>query len=181
MKKIAILCGVIAALLCLSQSASAQYARKGANLVDRSGAVLTDQQVISLVGNDVFEETFVGARKQYKSGKTLIWSGIAGMVVGTAGAVFTAIKLQDAGYNDVNINSYEDLKQIIEKDPSIAALYLGSSAIGSLGATALSAGIVLKVIGKKRLNWVEEQANGQYGMALGLGATPSGFGVTLTF
>jgi hypothetical protein len=50
-----------------------------------------------------------------------------------------------------------------------------------VGGTAFSAGIVLKVIGKKRLNWVSEQANGQYGMALGLGATANGLGVTLTF
>ena len=163
MKRIAILCGLIAALLCLTQNASAQYARKGANIVDKNGYVLSDSQLINVVGQNVFDQTVVGARKQYKSGKRLIWGGIVGIAAGFAGTVYSIVKLNDAGYTDVDLTSYEDLKVILDNDPSIAHMYLGSSALMSVGGTAFSAGVVLKTIGKKRLNWVEDQANAARG------------------
>ena len=37
MRKALILCGLVAAFLCLAQNANAQYARQGANIVDKSG------------------------------------------------------------------------------------------------------------------------------------------------
>ena len=181
MKRIAILFGIVAALLCLTQNASAQYARKGANIVDKNGYILSDSQLINVVGQDVFDQTVVGARKQYKSGKKLIWGGIAGIAAGVAGTVYSIVKLNDAGYTDVDLTSYEDLQEILDKDPSIAAMYLGSSALMSVGGTAFTAGVVLKTIGKKRLNWVEEQANAARGYSLNVGATQNGLGLYLTF
>ena len=179
MKRIAILCGIIAALLCLTQNASAQYARKGANIIDKNGYVLADSQLINVVGQDIFDQTVVGARKQYKSGRKLIWGGVFGIAAGLAGAVYTGVKIGKAGYTE--ISSYDDLKEIMDKDPSIAALYLGSTALTSVGGTAFSAGIILKTIGKKRLNWVEDQANAARGYSLNVGATPNGMGLYLTF
>ena len=181
MKRIAILCGLIAALLCLTQNASAQYARKGANIVDKNGYVLSDSQLINVVGQNVFDQTVVGARKQYKSGKRLIWGGIVGIAAGFAGTVYSIVKLNDAGYTDVDLTSYEDLKVILDNDPSIAHMYLGSSALMSVGGTAFTAGVVLKTIGKKRLNWVEDQANAARGYSLNVGATPNGMGLYLNF
>jgi len=179
MKKFAILCGLIAALLCLSQSASAQYARKGANIVDKNGYILSDSQLINIVGRDVFDQTVVGARKQIKSGNGLLWGGLLGIAAGLGGAVYTGVRLGKAGYS--NISSYDDFKQIMDKDPSIGALYLGSIALTSLGSTSFSAGIILKTIGKKRLNWVGEQANFARGYSLNVGATPNGMGLYVTF
>ena len=49
------------------------------------------------------------------------------------------------------------------------------------GGTAFTAGVVLKTIGKKRLNWVEDQANAARGYSLNVGATPNGMGLYLTF
>ena len=181
MKRIAILCGIIAALLCLTQSASAQYARKGANIVDKSGYILSDSQLINIVGQDVFDQTVVGARKQYKAGKKLIWGGVAGIVAGIAGSVYSIVKLNDAGYTNVDLTSSEDLKVILDNDPSIAFMYLGSSALVGVGGTAFTAGVVLKTIGKKRLNWVGEQANLVKGYSLNVGATPNGMGLYMTF
>ena len=181
MKKIALLCGLVAALLCLTQNASAQYARKGANIVDKNGYVLSDSQLINVVGQNVFDQTVVGARKQYKSGKRLIWGGIVGIAAGFAGTVYSIVKLNDAGYTDVDLTSYEDLKVILDNDPSIAHMYLGSSALMSVGGTAFTAGVVLKTIGKKRLNWVEDQANAAKGYSLNVGATSNGMGLYLTF
>ena len=179
MKRIAILCGIIAALLCLTQNASAQYARKGANIVDKNGYILSDSQLINVVGQNVFDETVIGARKQYKSGNGLIWGGILGIAGGIAGAVYTGVKAGKAGYTE--INGYDDIKEIMEKDPSIGALYLGSTALMSLGGTAFSAGVIIKTIGKKRLNWVGEQANLVKGYTLNVGATPNGMGLYMTF
>ena len=181
MKRLAILCGVVAALLCLTQNASAQYARKGANIVDRNGYVLSDSQLINVVGQDVFDQTVVGARKQYKSGKKLIWGGIAGIAAGFAGVVYSIVKLNDAGYQNLDLTNPDHIKTVLDNDPSIAAMYLGSSALTSLGGTAFTAGVVLKTIGKKRLNWVEEQANAARGYSLNVGATQNGLGLYLTF
>ena len=173
MKKFALLIGLVAAFLCLAQNANAQYARKGANIVDQNGYVLSDSQLTKLVGNDVFQQTVVGARKQYKAGNGLVWGGVAGIGLGLTGAVLTGIKVGKSNYNDV--------ETALRNDSSIAAMYLGSTAVMSVGATALSAGIVLKTIGKKRLNWVEGQANAAKGYSLDLGATPYGVGLAVRF
>ena len=173
MKKFALILGLVAAFLCLAQNANAQYARKGANIVDQNGYVLSDSQLTKLVGNDVFQQTVVGARKQYKAGNGLVWGGVAGIGLGLAGAVLTGIKVGKSNYNDV--------ETALRNDSSIAAMYLGSTAVMSVGATALSAGIVLKTIGKKRLNWVEGQANAAKGYSLDLGATPYGVGLAVRF
>ena len=173
MKKIALLIGLVAAFLCLAQNANAQYARKGANIVDQNGYVLSDSQLTKLVGNDVFQQTVVGARKQYKAGNGFLWGGVAGIGLGLAGAVLTGVKVGKANYSDV--------ETALRNDSTIASMYLGSTAVMSLGATALSAGIVLKTIGKKRLNWVEGQANAAKGYSLDLGATPYGVGLAVRF
>ena len=172
MRKLAILCGLVAAFLCLAQSANAQYARRGANLVDQNKVVLSDQALIKLVGNDIYEQTVVGARKQYKAGNGLIWGGIAGIAAGLAGAVYMGVK--------VGQSSYSDLETAVANDSSIAAMYLASTAVTSLGGTLFSGGIVFKTIGKKRLNWVADQANGVK-LSYHVGATPSGVGLALQF
>ena len=172
--RFAFFCGIIAALLCLTQNANAQYARKGADLVSQNGVVLSDQDIVNLVGSDVFEQTVVGARKQYKAGKSLITGGIIGIGAGLAGAFVTGYKAGKAGYND--------MQTALSNDGSIAALYLASAAAASLGSAALTAGIPLKIIGKKRLDWVAEEANRVSGnVTLNVGATPNGFGIALNF
>ncbi|MBP5218564.1 MAG: hypothetical protein J6Z47_06415 [Bacteroidales bacterium] len=157
MKRFLILCGLVAALMCLAQNANAQYARKGANIVDPQGKVLSDKALVDLVGNDIYEQTVIGARKQFKAGKKLIAGGIVGIGVGFAGIVAAAVKMQDAGYEG-------DWEAAMENDPSVAGLYLLGAGATSLGCSAVSAGIVLKTIGKKRLNWVA----GQCGVGIAL-------------
>lgn len=172
MKRFALLCGLVAAFLCFAQNADAQYARKGANLVDPAGTVLSDQALINVVGNDIYEQTVIGARKQYKAGKALITGGILGVGAGVAGAVLTGVKIGKAGYSDV--------ETAVQQDPAIAAMYLGSTAIMSLGFTAISGGIIFKTIGKKRLNWVADQANGA-NLTYQFGPTPNGMGLSVRF
>ena len=172
--RFAFFCGIIAALLCLTQNAHAQYARKGADLVSQNGFTLSDQEIINIVGNDVFDQTVIGARKQYKAGKGLITGGILGIGAGLAGSVLAGVKAANDGYND--------FQRAVENDGSVLAMYLGSVAALSLGSAALTAGIPLKVIGKKRLDWVAEEANRVSGnVTLNVGATPNGFGIALNF
>ena len=167
-------CGLVAAFLCLAQSANAQYARKGADLVNQNGVVLSDQDIIDLVGGNIFDETVIGARKQYKAGKSLITGGIIGIGAGLAGAFVTGYKAGKAGYND--------MQTALSDDGSIAALYLASAAAASLGSAALTGGIVMKIIGNKRLDWVSEEANRVSGnVSLNVGATPNGMGIVLNF
>ena len=172
--RFAFFCGIVAALLCLTQNANAQYARKGADLVSQNGVVLSDQDIVNLVGSDVFEQTVIGARKQYKAGKSLITGGIIGIGAGLAGAFVTGYKAGKAGYND--------MQTALSDDGSIAALYLASAAAASLGSAALTGGIVMKIIGNKRLDWVSEEANRVSGnVSLNVGATPNGMGIVLNF
>jgi len=176
MKKFAILCGIIAALLCLTQNASAQYARRGANIVDKSGFVLSDSQLINLVGQNIFDETVVGARKQYKAGNGLLWGGLAGTVAGIGGIAFTTYKLAENTGGDI-----EDMAAAFDDEPGIAAVYFGSYAVASIGASLFTVGIILKSIGKGRLNWVAEEANGAKGYSFNVGPTPHGVGFSMTF
>ena len=172
MKRIAILCGLIAAFLCVAQSANAQYARKGADIVGPNRTVLSDRALIDLVGNNVYEETVIGARKQYKAGKGLIAGGVLGIGAGLAGAVYTGVKAHDAGFSD--------LETAVKNDSSIAALYLASEAVMSLGGTLFTGGIVFKTIGKKRLNWVADECN-RADLTYHVGATPNGVGLAINF
>ena len=186
MKRILIISGVIAAFLSLAQNASAQYRparihRDRADFVDEHRRILSDSELIDAVGVDIYEETVLGARKQYKSGKTLIWGGVAGMAAGFAGVVYSIVKLNDAGYQNLDLTNPDHIKTVLDNDPSIAAMYLGSSALTSLGGTAFTAGVVLKTIGKKRLNWVEDQANSAKGYTLNIGTTRNGMGLYLNF
>lgn len=182
MKKVLIISGLLAAFLCLAQNANAQYAgpihRQGANLADMRGNVLTDHEVLSLIGEQVYDETYVGACKQRKAGKTLIWSGIGGMVGGAVlyGAGFSKIADQ------INQNSTsEEIEKALEDNPGPAGMVLGGTLLMAVGAIALDAGIPFAIIGKKRLDWVADDYNARKGLTYQIGATPSGVGLALRF
>lgn len=121
MKKFAFLCGLVAAFLCLAQNAHAQYAgpihRQGANLADARGNILSDHEVLALIGEQVYDETYVGAVKQRKTGKTLIWSGIGGLV---GGAVLYGVGVSKVS-GQVNQNSsQEDIQKALQDNPGSA-------------------------------------------------------------
>ena len=172
--RFALFCGLVAALLCLTQSANAQYARKGNNIVNANGVALSNQEIIDLVGVDVYEQTVLGAWKQYKAGKSLITGGILGIGAGLAGSVLSGVKAAKDGYSD--------FETAVSNDAGVAALYLASTALISAGGAAISGGIVLKTIGKKRLDWVGDECNKAAGnITLHVGAMPNGVGVALQF
>ena len=184
MKKALILCGLVSAFLCLTQTANAQYRpdrihRDGTDFVDSRGRTLSDSELIDAVGADIFTETVIGARKQYTAGRKLLISGIAGTGVGILGMVGGAVLIGTAGpHENANNEIYFDDRD--KAEAGAVVLTIGSLAT-ALGATALSAGIPLKVIGQSRLNWVENQYNEQRGYTLHIGATPSGVGLAVRF
>ncbi len=184
MKKVLILCGIAATFLCLTQTANAQYLpdrihRDGADFVDGRGRTLSDADLIEAVGADVFEETVIGARKQYRAGRTLLISGIAGLGAGVTGllvgaGLVAAAEPRQSSNGDVYFQ---------DEDMAIAGggVVLLASVVTALGGTALSAGIPLKVIGQSRLNWVENSYNERQAASFHLGATPNGVGLAVRF
>ena len=184
MKKALILSGLVAAFLCLAQTVSAQYVpsrihRDGASFVDGRGRTLSDGELIDAIGEDIFAETVIGARKQYTVGRKLLISGIAGTGVGIAGMVGGAALIAAAGpHQNANEEVYFDDRDKAEAGAVVMAIGTIATA---LGGAALSAGIPLKVIGQSRLNWVEGQANAAKGYSLDLGATPYGVGLAIRF
>ena len=183
MKKIIVLVIAAVAFIASSVVANAQYrpstlSQHRAGLEDENGHTLTDQEVFQLIGEDVYNQTYVGATKQYKTGKTLIWSGAGGLV---GGAVLYGVGLSKIA-GEVNQNSSKDeIQTALERHPGSAGMVLGGTLLMAAGAIALDAGIPLLIIGKKRLDWVEGQANAAKGYSLDLGATPYGVGLAVRF
>ena len=194
MKKIAILCGLVAALLCLAQRANAQYVqihRDGAGFVDNRGTHLTNQEIRDLVGEDVYFDTVVGAQKQYRIGRNLIRGGAitagAGLVSALTGVALIAANSEDrlVVYNDPQYRGYRERVYTDEDEFATAtgALFLVGGYLAMFtGATLLEVGIPLKIIGQSRLNWVENDYNDySRNVSLHVGAAPNGVGLTLRF
>ena len=194
MKKIAILCGLVAALLCLTQRANAQYVqihRDGAGFVDNRGTHLTNQEIRDLVGEDVYFDTVVGAQKQYRIGRNLIRGGAitagAGLVSALTGVALIAANSEDrlVVHNDPQYYGYRERVYTDEDEFATAtgALFLVGGYLAMFtGATLLEVGIPLKIIGQSRLNWVENDYNDySRNVSLHVGAAPNGVGLTLRF
>lgn len=194
MKRFALLCGLVVALLCLTQNAKAQYVpqihRDGAGFVDDRGTALTDREIIDLVGEDIYFDTVVGARKQYTAGRKLIVGGLIGLGAGylstTIGTYTLVANSEDAVRSrQYNNDNYPDRYEY-DSDSYEAAIgglmVLGGVMAMFAGAVALDAGIPLKIIGQSRLNWVENDYNDRArDFSLEFGAAPSGIGLTLRF
>ena len=183
MKRIIIVFLLLAGLG-FAQDAFAQYVghieREKANLVDPSGRVLTDDEIIGLVGEDIYYDTVVGARRQMNSGKGLIIGGAAGMGTGLVFAVFSGVAMSK------NIDRYSSdstkARRSSQYTGEAAALYLCSAAFTTAGTLALGGGIALRSIGKGRLGWVAEQCNPRRASAtLEWSATPAGAGIVMRF
>ena len=184
MKKTNFLCGLVAAFLCLVQNANAQYLpdriqRDGADFLDPRGMVLSDQDIIDLVGEDIFFDTVVGARKQYNAGRNLIRSGAITAGAGLGGFMTGMVLLahSEMGYDRVRQTYYD-----MDGEGALGAtLIVAGCLAATTGCLLVDAGIPLKVIGQSRLNWVENEYNGRQGYSLHVGAAPHGIGLTVRF
>ena len=177
MKRITLYFCLFATFLCLAQRADAQYAtslhRDHGKLVDGNGITLSDSDVLNLIGDEIYNETYLSAKRQCKVGRTLIWSGAAGMAVGMGMMMWGQELYTDSPYMQ-GIGT--------EKEGKIGlALCLGGLLLNSVGSAALDVGIPLSIIGKKRLDWIADNYNGGSDLTLQVGAAPNGFGLTVRF
>lgn len=149
---------VLSFLLTLSFAAQGQL-RWDHGKILRGDKVLSEQEILDAIGNEVYEETYVGALRQRNSGLGLV---ISGGVVSAAGLGAYVGSLVSLGKGNR------------------AALPLTALGIGTLaaGTTLLSVGIPLLVIGNKRLHWVVDNANQQ---PMIITPAPSGVGLCLNF
>lgn len=184
MKKIFVIVFLVALSAALAQDVFAQYAmpvtRQNANLVDRNGVVLSDDDIIDLVGLEIYEETVVGARRQMRSGKSLIIGGAAGIGTGLVFSVFAhaAMAKNKVEYDRDMMDGHRDV-YTFGRAPG---LFLLSAAFSTAGVLALGGGIAFRSIGKARLGWVAEQCNPRTrDVALEWSATPAGAGLVLRF
>ena len=177
--RFALFCGLLAAFLCLTHNANAQYVqRHKANLVDANGNILSDAQVLDLVGEEIFHETYVGAKKQYNAGRKMLIGGAIGAGAGLATTLIGFNLAYDSAYlTDRGIVAYRN-----ETEATIGFIcYYGGVIVAGLGLSVLEAGIPLHIIGKKRHDWVAEEGSKASNLTLHAGATPNGFGITLNF
>ena len=136
-------------------SAKAQYIhRDKTSFITEEGMQLSDSELISIIGMDTFTETVVGARKQYEAGGSLIFGGLLAF---GSGILCYALEVYDSDFG-----------------------YLLTETLLIGGSAALDAGIVLRIIGKSRLNWVESYANNR-NYSINLGTTSNGFGISMKF
>ena len=191
MKKIIVLAIAAVAFIASGITANAQYrpgtlSQHRAGLEDENGHTLTDQEVFQLIGEDVYNQTYVGATKQYKTGKilTIVGAATAGVgLVGTiAGSVATAYAIENG---HVTYETQNGQKVVKGYDDKAALAVLGFAAGISLlaaGNICLSAGIPLQIIGKKRLDWIATEYNhSNYSANIRFGAGQYGTGVVLSF
>lgn len=144
--------------------------RRGSNLVDGSGTILTDAEVLDLVGDPIYSESYLGAKKDYKTGRALIWSGAAGIVVGLV---------------SVPVGRYCIARGFVTIEPAAifggAVAYYGGIVLASAGLIALCGGIPLSIQGKRGLNRLVDEYNAGSALTYDVGATPNGVGIVVRF
>ena len=191
MKKIIVLAIAAIAFIASGVTANAQYrpstlSQHRAGLEDENGHTLTDQEVFELIGEDVYNQTYVGATKQYKTGKILTIVGAAttgvGLVGTIAGSVATAYAIENGHVTYETKNGKRVVKDFDNKAALAAVGFAGGVALLAAGDICLSVGIPLQIIGKKRLNWIATEYNhSNYSANIRFGAGQYGTGVVLSF
>lgn len=192
MKKIIVLAIAAIAFIVSGVVANAQYrpgtlSQHRAGLEDENGHTLTDQEVFQLIDEDVYNQTYVGATRQYKTGKILNIVGAATAGVGLVGTIAGTAALVDAIQNGhVTFEDQNGRKVVKEYDKQAALAVVGFAAGATLlaaGDICLSVGIPLQVIGKKRLNWIATEYNHEAVSSanLRIGLTNYGAGLVMNF
>ena len=132
---------------------SSVFVRRGKLYSSATGEALTQNDFVSLGEWEKYQR----GRNTRKTGNALLWSGVGSSVVGVAGFVV---------FNNIAWN--EDLANI-------------SIGVGSAGIALITAGIIVKVIGNKRIKVIANNYNQRPGYALDFGAQQYGVGFALKF
>lgn len=188
MKKIFVLLLTVVLAFAAGNNAYAQYVYEhNGRIVAEDDQVLSDQDVILCVGEDIYKATYAGACKQYKTGNTLITIGSIAAGVGTVGTIAGAVASKYAIDHGHVTFEEKDGRRVVTGMSNKAALaflgLVGGAALLSAGEICLTVGIPLKVIGVKRLDWVAGEYNKttQPVASLRFGAGQYGTGMVLSF
>lgn len=159
-------------LLATFVAASAQYRPQRIELhhgqfLDENGQVLSDRAVQALVGDEIFQETYVGAARQYRVGKNLLIGGAS-----VFGGGLLLYLLSGITYETTDSESAESF--------AMAGLVTGACAMLA-GGVLVDVGVPLMIVGTRRLAWIEDTCNEPKSWSLSLGPTRSGFGLALSF
>lgn len=142
-----------------------EYDRNSPSHLRLGDTYLTEEEAIKLLyynGESIYEDTWVGANKQRRSGKTMIATGL---VLFIGGCISAGVDLALG-------------------DGIIASIFLP---VGEIGLTCFIGGIVLNSIGKKRMTWTLNTYNNHIKnsnnktTSLLFGAMNNGIGLQLKF
>ena len=144
---------------------------KEGQFYNENGVLIHDSLIQPLIGNEIYNETYTGAVKQFKTGKQLVIWGSVGAGVGLA---------ISTGFLMALTKKYPNAKELPQNDP-LTGGFLGGVALGSAGATALAVGIPFLCIGKNRLKWIAEDYNTKHAsnVSLNLTGCSAGYGLGL--
>jgi len=126
---------------------------------------LNDEEIQQIIGQDLWEQTFVGARGQYNFANTMELVGDVFLILGLSGEVFCIINHNWSPYSTWYTTMF----------------YSGLSA----ALTFYSIALPFSCIANGRMNWVVEESNHRRGLAfeptLNMGLAPHGLGLTVNF
>ena len=153
------------------------------SLVDENGTVLSANAVLAAIGQEIYDETYVGANKQYNVGRKLFTGGLIGVGAGVAVTVASAVVFANANLSyTTDSNGFRHYRNL---DAAGTVGVLGMSAgvtAAALGFSAFSVGLVFKTIGGKRLQWVADDYNARTSpVTVRLGAGKYGSGLVVNF
>ncbi|MCQ2145990.1 MAG: hypothetical protein MJZ16_00570 [Bacteroidales bacterium] len=134
------------------------------------GRKLLDDEVESIIGSDIYNATYIGARKQIKTANTLLITGAASALSGLVLYVYADNKWYDALYSDGNTDMFEALCGV-------------GSAILIAGCFCLDACIPISIIGSSRMKWIASDYNQRAASQanLNVGLQKHGIGLALNF
>lgn len=170
------------AFAALAQYIPAQIEQSRGRLLDDQDEVIPDFMVQRLVGDEIYEETYVGAVKQYKTGKRLLFAGIAGM---GAGVAVTGVSTVTFFVNYIKMwgppsEEHDPWQGLSDAKDSLDWMLRGAY-IAGIGFSVFTMGVIFKSIGKKRLEWVADDYNERHPVSLRFGNGQYGTGLVFNF
>jgi len=135
------------------------------NDVYMNGRMLQDYELQQIMGPEIWNNTFLGARSQYSAGKVLVNIGVPLMSAGAGFCIYAYIAAAN-GYTT----------------SALSYLVAGYTLFGS-GFTVFSIGIPLQCVGSGRMRWAVGMAGRGYSFdpQLNVGLTPGGVGLCMKF
>lgn len=143
-----LLCIAAAQSTLSAQMVSGRVTLEDGVFYNAEGKQLSDSQALELFGQDIYEESYVGASRQYKTGRTLVRIGIpvtaAGLGLFTAGYIGLLASMDEDSDSDA---------------PGSTICLMSGLMIAAAGSVCLEVGIPFKIIGSNRLSRIERNYN----------------------